>query len=663
MDPERHEEIARGLFRESNDAFFLFDPEEHRVLDLNPVALRLTGFTKDQARSLGVWDLFSGDSQGALDRLIDAYRRTGFYHSREGFRLARRDGKSIPVNVSVSRIHTRPTPMGLVVARDVSDRKRNEEALRESEQRYRGLVETAQVVFWTTDAEGRITSLNPRYAAITGFAIEDRLGLPLVESVAPEDAEAASEMLTRARTGAASRATDLRIPTARGSPAILEFLANPAGLAEAEGGVSGIARDVTEARFAADAVRRAEGLERAKLAAELADRAKTEFLAQFSHEIRTPMTSILGYTDILLTDPDVAALPSSPRDDLRIIKQSGAHLLAIINDILDLSEIEAGKLHVEPRPCSVSRVAREVIAALAVGAQEKGLTLAAGRQTPIPETIRTDPLRFRQILMNLVGNALKFTDRGGVTVGLATVTGSAGSELRVSVEDTGMGMTGEQMSRLFEPFYRPSGSPAGGTGLGLAISRKLAERLGGRIDVESQPGRGTTFRVFLPLTAEDLATPSESRDGPSREEVPTPPPTPAPIPSGTRILLAEDNPAIQRVTAMHLQRLGAEVEAARNGQEALDVALDAEAGGTPFDVILMDMQMPVMDGYEATRLLRDSGFAGVIVALTAYAMAEDREECLRLGCDEHVSKPVDWERLGGRIAELLNHGRPAGVSP
>jgi PAS domain S-box-containing protein len=669
MDAEQHEEIARCLFREANDALFLFDPGDHRVVDVNPAALRLTGFDKDEVCALRVGDLFAGAAPGDLERLTEAYRRTGFFHSREGFVLSRSAGEPIPVNISVSRIHTAPAPLGLVVARDISERLRAQEALRESERRYRTLVESARVVVWTLAAGGRVTSLNPAFQAITGRDPAASLGKPLADLLHPDDRPVLADLLGRALRGEPTPAAVLRVRSAADDDCHLELISLTRLPEGQESVVSGIARDVTERLRAEEALRQAEAMRRAKEAAERADRAKTEFLANVSHEIRTPMTAILGFTDVLMADERVRSLPPQRLDDLRTIQQNGAHLLALINDILDLSKIEAGRLPVTPVPSSPAQVAAEVVASMRVRAEAKGLPLSLQFLGPLPATIRSDPVRLRQILSNLLGNAIKFTERGGVWLRVGLVDpASPAPALRFEVEDSGVGLSPQELAGLFEPFSRARHSPSGepnGSGLGLAISRRLAERLGGRIDVASTPGRGSRFTLTLPtgpLEGVELRLPPA--DAPARAE-PSPPPAPAPPTAGrlrdARILLAEDNPAIQRIVALHLERAGAAVVPARNGQEALDLALSARDAGRPFDAILMDMQMPVLDGYEATRQLRASGFRGAILALTAYAMPEDREECLRFGCDDHVSKPIDWEQLLSKLADHLGRRPDRGV--
>ncbi|HEY2155461.1 MAG TPA: PAS domain S-box protein, partial [Isosphaeraceae bacterium] len=649
----RHQEIALCLFRESNDALFIFDSKDHRVLDVNPAALRLTGFEKEAACALRLHDLFAGAEPSNLSRLVDAYRRTGFYHSREGYYLSRQSGEPIPVNVSVSRIHTTPEPMGLVVARDITDRVRAQEALRESEARYRGLVESAKVIIWSVSTEGRIESLNPAFEAITGWACSDWIGRPFAELIWPEDLPVANESFVRTLGGESLPPYELRVRSAAEGALVIEILSaalrSHAGRTE----VAGIARDVTERKRAEEAMQRAEEMRRAKEAAETADRAKGEFLGHISHEIRTPMTAILGFTDVLLEDERVRALPDRLLNGLETIKQSGNHLLNLINDILDLTKIEAGRLRINRGPCSPAKIAGDVVASMRPRADAKGLTLALESDPDVPTTIQTDAVRLRQILINLLSNAIKFTHSGGIQLQIRPDRGSeAAPTLQFAVIDTGIGMSETDVRRLFEPFYSSDAGTAAesGAGLGLAISRRLANLIGGVIDVRSRSGEGSRFTLTLPAGAMGPSDPPSSEAAPPVESdsgVSSPPPR---LAIGGRVLLAEDNEAIRHFLALRLQQRGTEVAVASNGREAVDLALAAQEAGRPFDWILMDVQMPVLDGYEATRELRDRDYRRPIIALTAYATEENREECLGFGCDDHLTKPVDWDRLVSVLA-------------
>jgi len=628
MDPDRHQEIARCLFRESNDALFLFDPADNRVVDVNPAAQRLTDMDKAELCALKVFDLFRGPEADDLGPLIDAYRRTGFFHSREDYELRRAGPLApLPVNLSVSRIHTRPDPMGLVVARDISERKAAQDALDRVFRLAPDLLCVAR--------DGRFQKLNPAWEIALGYPTDSLLNMPTADLVYPGDPDALAPI-----ADGETRESENRLRHRDGTDRWIAWRA----VGDA-GSVVAVGRDLTDRRRAQEESDRADRLERAKLAAEAASLAKSQFLASISHEIRTPMTAILGFTELLLEDPGLAAAVPERAEDLRTIRQSGLHLLDLINDLLDLSEIEAGKLRVISGPCSPASLAAEVAASLRGRAEAKGLALGVEFKGAVPEAIATDAVRLRQILINLVGNAVKFTREGSVTLRLGPGgTGPGGPTLRFDVVDTGVGVGPEGLKHLFEPFYRGDAGIAdapGGTGLGLAISRRLAEALGGTILVQSTPGVGSTFGLVLPI-------------GPPTPALGTDPPRPAaPIKLAGLVLLAEDNEAVRRVVTLRLQAAGATVVAARHGREALDLALAAREAGSPFDAILMDMQMPVLDGYEATRQLRAAGLTTPIVALTAYAMAEDREECLRFGCDDHVSKPVDWDQLSRVLGRLL----------
>ncbi|NLX24198.1 MAG: response regulator [Phycisphaerae bacterium] len=395
-------------------------------------------------------------------------------------------------------------------------------------------------------------------------------------------------------------------------------------------------------------------LEQATVRSEAANRAKSEFLANMSHEIRTPMAAILGYAELISEGcPSQCAfgrieLPNA----MATIRRNGSHLLSLINDILDLSKIEAERMTLEQSACSPHEIAAEVLSIVRVRAEAKKLSFDIEFMGPIPETIQTDPLRLRQILVNLLGNAIKFTETGGVRLVVRLDGEESEPRLQFDVIDTGVGMTAEQCARIFQPFGQADASVTrqfGGSGLGLVISKRLANLLGGDVVlVESEPGLGTRFRATVATGA--LAGVGMLEGGVNAEVVTTrdqavvaPRPVKAESKAldGLHILLVEDGPDNQRLVAHLLSRAGASVELADNGRIGLEKALAVFRSGSVFDVILMDMQMPEMDGYEATRRLRSAGYPGLIIALTAHAMAEDRARCLKAGCDDYASKPID----------------------
>jgi signal transduction histidine kinase/CheY-like chemotaxis protein len=414
-----------------------------------------------------------------------------------------------------------------------------------------------------------------------------------------------------------------------------------------------------EQRLAGDAKR--EALEQFLQAAQRANESKSAFLATMSHEIRTPMTAILGYGELLaerIEDPENLEIVGT-------IMRNGEYLLGILNDILDISKIEAGRLEVQRVPSSVHQVVAEVIGLMQVRAQAKGLQLTATSEGTIPDTILTDPLRLRQILTNLVGNALKFTERGEVWLRLRLCGLPSKPCLELQVLDTGIGMSQEQLTHLFQPFSQVDAEVSrrySGTGLGLVISKRLAEMLGGDIAVQSILGKGSAFTLTIDPGAVDGVSRSPYRDAAAAKEASPRTGRASQIPPGCRVLLAEDNPDNQRLIQTILSKAGIQVTLANNGQEAVDKVLAAiEAADRDrlprqraFDVILMDFDMPVLNGLDATRRLRQEGYRAPIVALTAHTMHQEIDRCLEAGCDLHLSKPIDREKLLDVIASMTN---------
>ncbi|MBW3598485.1 MAG: response regulator [Planctomycetes bacterium] len=391
-----------------------------------------------------------------------------------------------------------------------------------------------------------------------------------------------------------------------------------------------------------------EKLHVAREAAEAANRAKSEFLANMSHEIRTPMTSILGYADVLsrhLDDPDDLQCVDT-------IRRNGKFLLEILNDILDLSRIEAGRLEIDRRRVRPDELVADVCALMDIRAREKRLPLTVEYESLLPETIETDPTRLRQILVNLVGNAIKFTDEGSVRLAVRVL--EADQKLRFDVIDTGIGMTADQRNRLFLPFTQADSSVSrryGGSGLGLTICRRLAEMLGGEIRVQSEPQRGSTFTVTIdagPLQGVTRVTPRKAAAPPTEEH-----------PEAHRLdclaLVVDDRRDIRYLAQHFLEHAGARVKTAKDGRDALQAVVQAQEQGSPFDLIVLDMQMPEIDGYEAAAQLRSRGVETPIIALTAAAMQGDRERCLRAGCDDYTSKPIHGPHLVELAARYTQH--------
>ncbi len=406
-------------------------------------------------------------------------------------------------------------------------------------------------------------------------------------------------------------------------------------------------------------------LVRARREAEVASETKSRFLANMSHEIRTPMTAILGYAD-LLADPAIDI--ASRNNYLGVIRRNGEHLLALINDILDLSKIEAGKLAVDMRRCRVAPLLADVANAVRPRAEERGISVSIEYPGEIPETILTDGARLHQAVLNLVGNAVKFTEKGSVRIVASFLPHWGGDQpaVRIEVIDTGIGIRAEKLPRLFRPFEQGDSSvfvKFGGTGLGLAISRQIVHLLGGELTVTSEWGQGSTFALTVPTgniknipMIVPAETEQESADLVAESAV-------ASL-AGMKVLLAEDGDDNRRLIKAILEMAGAEVQCAENGRQAVEMA---EAGD--FGAILMDINMPVMDGYEATRLLRSRGYTGPILALTANAMSGDNQRCREAGCDEYLPKPIDRAQLIETIARCAGKwsspeaAPPAGETP
>lgn len=440
-------------------------------------------------------------------------------------------------------------------------------------------------------------------------------------------------------------------------------------------------------------------LEEARAEAEAANKSKSEFLANMSHEIRTPMTAILGYVDIL--EEESWGRPQS-LSMISVIKRNGNHLLQLINDILDLSKIEAGKLELECFEFRLTDLITEVESLMSVRADEKeNVRFQVELCDQLPKLVVGDPTRIRQILINLIGNAIKFTANGQVTLKVSVENNHPNPFVRFDVTDTGIGISEEQQKKLFQKFQQADTSTTrkfGGTGLGLAIIRSLTEMMNGKLGVESQHGVGSTFTVQLPLsfvqteehltceteipTAESVNSEPEANEAVNEaadkvvKSVPVEvvhletrkqqavdekssskvvenvekrgdavkPPVDKVLDS-VRVLLVEDGQDNQRLISFILKKVGATVEVADNGKIGRDKALEALSAGEPFDVVLMDMQMPVMDGYTATGELRNAGYERPIIALTAHAMSSDRDQCLNAGCDSYTTKPIDKPKL------------------
>ncbi len=382
----------------------------------------------------------------------------------------------------------------------------------------------------------------------------------------------------------------------------------------------------------------------ARRGADAANQVKSDLLASVSHELRTPLAAIIGYADLL----DEAPRPTQDVEHIDTIRRNGRYLLEIINDILDISKIEAGRLEIHVQTLSPSQILDDVRTLMSVRAEQKGLRLITTAVDPMPATIRSDPQRLRQILLNLVGNAIKFTDAGQVEV-LLRMEPAGSVQLRIDVVDTGPGIAGDRIDQLFEPFsqiHHRGRQHVEGTGLGLAISRRLARLLGGDLRIETNPGAGCRFTLTIQT---DAAATDDTPDRPAVYSTTGDAFGGQPL-SGRMVLIVDDDRSMRFITQNIITKAGGRTAVCENGQHAVDwMRCRPGSDGETVDAIIMDMQMPVMDGYEAASILRAEGYEGLIIALTAGAMQDERLRCTAAGCTDYLTKPVNAFDLIGKL--------------
>jgi PAS domain S-box-containing protein len=645
---QESERKARAVFEQSYQYIGVLSTDG-TLLDVNNSALEFAQVSRELVVGRPFWDTVWWRHSPALQAQVrESIRRAaaGEFVRTEVIVPDGR-GELHVVDFSLKPIVNEEGRVELIIpeGRDITELRRTTERLEEAQV-------VAKMGNWTFDLlSGQVTWSSHLYQ-LFGRRPED--GPPdyagVMADYEPESARRLDEAVRKAATEGTPYTLELR--TSKERPAARYIRGEGRARRDASGRVValyGTATDITAE------VENAEVLRQAREQAEAASRAKSSFLANMSHEIRTPLTAIFGYSDMLREDGETGSLPAHAAQAIEAIRNASRHLMTVLNDILDLSKIEAEQMRVERVPTPVVAIVREVADLMKPPAAGKGIALAAELASPVPEQVVSDPTRLRQILMNLVGNAVKFTEHGRVMVRLGRQGHDSVSRLVIDVEDTGPGMDWAQSKRLFMPFSQADETVTrrhGGTGLGLTICRRLARLMGGEVTLlRSEPGQGSCFRLTLPFEpvegtamVERLAAPPTAEQGGSRAA------------SGVlrgRVLLAEDGPDNQRLISFHLRRAGAKVSTAENGRIALEMIERAEAEGQPFDLLLTDMQMPEMDGYTLTRTLRARGSKLAIVALTAHAMAEDRARCEAAGCDEYATKPIDPRALVATCAAWM----------
>ncbi len=625
---------------------------EDRFIDVNESFTRVIGFSREELIGRTGLELDIWVDPREREEVLQVLQREGAVRDMD-IHARMKSGEIRSVLVSIEIIELDGEQCVLIATNDVTERKRAEEALRQSEERYRSIIEDMHDGYYEMDLKGNLTFLNEALCKLHKRSREDLLGTNNRDYM---DAETAKRVFSLYRqvylTGEPARGFVWKRTRPDDGERWFEFSASlMKDAANKPAGFRGISREITQR------ILNEETLQKAKEAAEAANRAKSEFLANMSHEIRTPMNGIIGMTELTLDTP----LSPEQREYLGMVKDSADALLSIINDVLDFSKIEAGKLDLDPINFHLRDCIEDTVKALAVRVHQKGLELACHILPETPNALVGDPGRLRQIIINLVGNAIKFTSQGEVVIRVTVeALGSDDVLLHFAVTDTGIGIPAEKQQAIFDSFSQADGSTTrryGGTGLGLAISSKLVSMMGGEIWVESQPGLGSTFHFTARFGAqEEEASPLSPRQEVNCHAL-----------RGNKerlhILLAEDNAVNQRLATRLLEKVGHSVVVVIDGRQAV-AAFESEA----FDLILMDVQMPEMNGYEATAAIREKERAGgghiLIIAMTAHAMKGDRERCLEAGMDGYVSKPIKSTQLVEAIEELTSlRSRDEGRTP
>ncbi len=664
VDITRQKELRENL-RESEERFrAIFDQAavgmaqtapDGRFLKINAKYCEMLGYSCDELVGLSVHDVIYPEDL-VEERTLIQRLLAGEIPAYSLARRCYRKNKTIVWTEVTASLVRKPSgePDSIISIKvDISERREAEEILRRREQEYRTLAENAPDIIARFSKEMRYLYINPAGEKVRGHPAASIIGKTIHElGYSPEFIKAAEQVL--GRVFATDRGETLEYEFPSPLTGLRSFQVRVVPEHDKQGAVESvltISRDITE-------LKRLEAeLKTAKEAAEAANRAKSQFLATMSHEIRTPMNGILGMTELALAScakPQCGAY-------LGMARQSARNLLGIINDILDLARIESDKVEIEEHAFDARAALEGLSATMALEAERKGLRLHASIDARLPPRLKGDERRLMQVFTNLIGNAIKFTPEGQVAVkalvvnpadlGLQEVCPNSEAVcLLASVSDTGIGIPSDQLGRIFESFAQVGG-PAhlkyGGTGLGLSISKRLVELMGGKLWVESELGKGSTFTFAVMLKPAEAARPE--RAPPIRA-------VPRPKAASRKILLAEDNQINKILAVSLLEQRGHAVTAVENGRQAIEVL-----GRERFDLVLMDARMPEMDGEEATRIIRESPPPGVdrdipIIALTAYALKGDRERFLAAGMDDYIAKPIDPEELDRVLAKIEDAG-------
>jgi len=625
----------RKLFNYANDAMFVISLDRNSsnygyFSDVNNVACKRLGYTREELLQLTPFDISDGKNIEYNQELVARLSKEG--NATFETTYVKKNGSLLPVEVSALRLTIDGKELYMAIARDITERKQAEEALRTSENLYRLLADNVHDVIWTTDSELKPRYVSPSFSHLTGFAREEALSTIYGKIILPSPFMAnCSPLPSLAEQLPLHWESEVR--TGSGETIWVESIASL--LPESSqrfAGIIGVTRDITSRK------RIVNELQAAKEQAFAANKAKSEFLANMSHEVRTPMNGVLGMLQLL----QMTELDDEQHEYIDTAMESGKSLLTIINDILDYAKIEAGKLPLTPEEFQIREVVRTLINSFRTAVNPRKVKLISEVAPDVPEFLVADHIRIRQILYNIVGNAVKFTERGEIRISLGLADMPAGNKVHLtcSIADTGIGVPDNIGDKLFEPFTQiesPRQKKIKGTGLGLSIVRQLVMLMNGTVSLQRNSVGGTTVTFTLVV---------DRGSGQSVKNILTAP-TPILTSPSRRLsaLIVEDEQINQQILQAILVKLGHRPTVAENGYAALDLLESRH-----FDIVLMDVQMPELDGLETTRIIRNShDFKDIrdipIVALTAYAMAGDKDKCLDAGMNGYLAKPVDIKKL------------------
>jgi len=617
---------------------------------LNDNAAAFAGYTPSELVGKAATDLLHPEDAGkakTLSKAMMAGVRTAPYE----FRIKTRDGGTRWIMETVAPIVFKGHPAILGNSLDITERRMMEEARREREERYRTILENMEDGYFELDLAGRLTFFNQTVTRFLGYDVDELKGIAFANIVASQDKERLFKVFHHIyETGESSKLTEWQILRKNGELAYVEAIISL--IRDGQGkplGFRGVGRDVGERKAVEEA------LHRAKEAAESANRAKSEFLANMSHEIRTPMNAILGMAELLSETP----LTRDQEKYVQIFRDAGENLLTLINDILDLSKVEAGQIRLETVPFDLGETIERTCEILGMRAGDKGLDLVCHIQPDLPVNVVGDPLRLRQIITNLIGNAVKFTDAGEILLELkaaphANAITAEGIDLVFSITDTGIGIPADKLEHIFEKFTQADASTSrkyGGTGLGLAITTYLVELMGGTLTVRSEPGKGSVFSFTIRL-------PRQLEEQPRADSIPF-------DLRNIRILVVDDNATNRLIVREFLAPGGATLAEAANGAEGLRLMHGAAAAGEPYHLVILDHQMPVMDGMETARRIKDDPDLrnAILILLTSLQRPEDNENARRLGFVQVLFKPAKRTDLREAVAHALGHRKLTGEHP